>query len=634
MEQALLGNLAVVALFISGWVHAQHWLETRRRRVRRIAFGILMGLGAIASMRLSVNVGDGVLIDFRTSLVALASFFGGPVAALISVTMAVAFRVATGGSGVTGGAIGILSSSAIGLLGYYLSRRGRPTCLQALSLSVAAAAIPLIGAFAVPSALVAEAMLRHGLPVLALRVAVTFGAACLIRRGMQTAEERGLLYGALEQAPHFLYVKNTNSEFLAVNRAVAAYNGFSHPSEMQGRSDFDLSPPDRAQALYEAEQQIVRSGKPLVNFEEHLVDAAGQPRWFTTSKAPIRNADGEIVGVAGVTKDISERKALEAELRRSRNQLSYVLTEMSDGLALFDQQGTLVFCNEQYRFSFPLTAAMRRPGTHIRDILRAVVATGEQRGVPETNTEAWIDEIAASLHAQSEQEIEMADGRWVQIRRRPTSDGYSVVVVSDVTTNKKAELALFGMTEQLKHLATTDSLTGLLNRRAFDEALERELSRSTRERTPISLLLIDVDRFKAFNDYYGHPAGDGCLRAISQSIRSVLRRPGDLVARYGGEEFVVILPNTDEDGAFIIASLLRTSLRELQLQHVGSEKKVVTVSIGIASYSCPDALRRSTELLARADEALYDAKAAGRDRVTGWQNTQPVNLRSVSGGKA
>ena len=634
MEQALLGNLAVVALFVSGWVHAQHWLETRRRRVRRIAFGVSMGLGAVASMRLSVHVDDGVLIDFRTSLVALASFFGGPIAAVISATMAVAFRVATGGRGVFGGTIGILAASATGLIGYYLSSRGRPTCLQALLLAVVAAAIPLIGAMAVPSALVAEAMLRLGLPVLALRVVVTFGASCLIRRGMQTAEERGLLYGALEQAPDFLYVKDTNSEFLAVNRAVAGYNGFSHPSEMQGRSDFDLSPPDRAQALYEAEQQVVRSGRPIVNFEEQLVDAAGQPRWFTTSKAPIRNADGEIVGVAGVTKDISERKALENELRYSRNQLSYVLAEMSDGLALFDRQGILVFCNEQYRSSFPLTAPMRRPGVHFRDIMRAVVATGEQRGVPETNQEAWVDEIAASLHTQSEQEIEMADGRWVQIRRRPTSDGYSVVVVSDVTTNKKAELALFGMTEQLKHLATTDSLTGLLNRRAFDEALERELTRSTRERTPISLLLIDVDRFKAFNDYYGHPAGDGCLRAISQCIRSVLRRPGDLVARYGGEEFVVILPNTDEDGAFTIASLLRTSLRELQLEHVGSEKKVVTVSVGIASYGGLVDRRRGTELLARADEALYDAKAAGRDRVTGWQNTQPVNLRSVGGGKA
>lgn len=98
----------------------------------------------------------------------------------------------------------------------------------------------------------------------------------------------------------------------------------------------------------------------------------------------------------------------------------------------------------------------------------------------------------------------------------PTSDGYSVVVVSDVTTNKKAELALFGMTEQLKHLATTDSLTGLLNRRAVDEALERELSRSARERTPISLLLIDVDHFKAFNDYYGHRRATGaCALSVN-----------------------------------------------------------------------------------------------------------------------
>lgn len=173
-------------------------------------------------MRLSVDVGDGVLIDFRTSLVALASFFGGPIAALISAIIAVAFRVVTGGSGASAGTIGILAASATGLVGYYLSNHGRPTCLQALFLAIAAAAIPLIGALAVPSALFSDAILRLGLPGLALRILVTFGASCLIRRGMQTAEERGLLYGALEQAPHFLYVKNTNSEFLAVNHTVAA----------------------------------------------------------------------------------------------------------------------------------------------------------------------------------------------------------------------------------------------------------------------------------------------------------------------------------------------------------------------------------------------------------------------------
>lgn len=190
-----------------------------------------------------------------------------------------------------------------------------------------------------------------------------------------------------------------------------------------------------------------------------------------------------------------------------------------------------------------------------------------------------------------------------------------MVVIADVTRMKLAELALHTTTKQLKELAHTDSLTDLLNRRAFDEEIETETRRSARAGTALSLLLVDVDHFKAYNDRYGHPAGDECLRQVSQHLKASLKRPTDLAARYGGEEFTAILPDTDEESAHQVAERFRRALAEARLPHETSERGYVTASVGVATYMPENVHRDALELVRAADEALYSAKADGRDRV-------------------
>jgi diguanylate cyclase (GGDEF)-like protein/PAS domain S-box-containing protein len=175
----------------------------------------------------------------------------------------------------------------------------------------------------------------------------------------------------------------------------------------------------------------------------------------------------------------------------------------------------------------------------------------------------------------------------------------------DVT--ERIELA-----EKLEKLATTDSLTGLANRRRFDDHLATEVARAARNGEPLSLVLCDVDNFKRYNDLYGHPRGDGCLIALARVLDGLVRRPGDLAARYGGEEFAIVLPNTDEEGARLVAFRLRESVRDLKMDHDGNEGRgVVTVSAGVATVIGG---WTPAEVLALADKALYDAKAEGRDR--------------------
>jgi diguanylate cyclase (GGDEF)-like protein/PAS domain S-box-containing protein len=186
----------------------------------------------------------------------------------------------------------------------------------------------------------------------------------------------------------------------------------------------------------------------------------------------------------------------------------------------------------------------------------------------------------------------------------------AIAISRDVTQQKDLE-------GRLEALATEDGLTGLANRRSFDERFREEWSRSTRERVPLGLLMIDLDRFKAYNDRYGHPAGDACLRTVAGILAAEARRPADLPARYGGEEFVVLLPNTDAAGCARIGEKIRRALRAAALPHEpNSPSKLVTASIGAAV--CRPGIERwsdITVLVEAADRALYAAKNGGRDRL-------------------
>ena len=168
--------------------------------------------------------------------------------------------------------------------------------------------------------------------------------------------------------------------------------------------------------------------------------------------------------------------------------------------------------------------------------------------------------------------------------------------------------------DTLSHLALTDGLTDVPNRRSFDERLEREWRRGLRSDRPLSLIMIDIDHFKEFNDHYGHPAGDECLRCVARIIDDTLDRPGDMVARYGGEEFACILPETNQGGATGLAERLRMAVAGAEIVHEASTTyPFVTISVGVATL-VPDYIRKASILIEMADDALYSAKKGGRNR--------------------
>lgn len=212
--------------------------------------------------------------------------------------------------------------------------------------------------------------------------------------------------------------------------------------------------------------------------------------------------------------------------------------------------------------------------------------------------------------------IKLPDKIELIARIRANSKNYLTQLERDEAFATLAELQgqLKQSNEELQKLTCQDSLTGIANRRRFDDFIEKECQRSAREGSPLSLLLIDIDYFKLYNDNYGHLGGDGCLRKVADALRRAVQRPADLVARYGGEEFAIILPNTNIEGALKIAEFLHSVVQELEIPHQYSEiSDIITISTGIA---CKVANMNNSpgDLIEMADRALYEAKKSGRNQ--------------------
>ena len=189
-------------------------------------------------------------------------------------------------------------------------------------------------------------------------------------------------------------------------------------------------------------------------------------------------------------------------------------------------------------------------------------------------------------------------------------------VMSRQAIIQEKTVALERANQTLERLARIDGLTGLCNRRVFDEELARTWRIAVRDQQPLSVVLIDVDHFKAYNDHYGHLSGDDCLRAVARVLEDAARRPGDLAARFGGEEFALLLPHTDLAGALRIGQLVVEQVRDLQIQHEKAPTGILSISAGVAQVQYPHA-DTPDKLLATADSQLYVAKETGRNRCVG-----------------
>lgn len=341
-------------------------------------------------------------------------------------------------------------------------------------------------------------------------------------------------------------------------------------------------------------------------------------RWLRLHERRMR--DGGLVGVReDVTAEMAQREA--ADLASQR--LHAAIEALPDGFAYYDAHDRLVVCNERYRAILRESAPAILPGATYEEILRYGLAHGQYPQAAGREA-AWIAERLQAHREPGPPTLhELPGNRWLRTDERRTRDGGVAGVRTDVTALVRREQALERLNReldaanaQLAQLSETDALTGVANRRGLQRRLEEEWARARRARTPLALLLVDIDHFKEFNDAHGHSAGDECLRRVAQLLAGCARRPGELVARLGGEEFVLLLPQTGAQEAAIVARRCQAVLADACIAHGRSPVAPhVTLSIGVADARDIDDADASEHLLERADAAMYRAKRAGRARI-------------------
>ena len=317
-------------------------------------------------------------------------------------------------------------------------------------------------------------------------------------------------------------------------------------------------------------------------------------------------------GFVTIYTDITERKRAEEEARRLAVYLRTVLDHLPQGVSVIDENLSLVLWNPAMAEVLELPADFLRQGVSLAELMRLGAERGDfGPGEPEELIRQRLDG-ALDLSVLRETR-HRASGRTLDVSRRPMlKDGQVagfVTTYADVTELTQAR-------EALEHMALHDQLTGLANRHKFLERFSIEEERRRRIAEPLSLLLLDIDNFKSFNDRFGHLVGDSCLRFIAGILRQSVRA-SDLVGRFGGEEFVVLMPDTTLEGAISAARHLCRKIGRNRFA-VGEEVVPVTVSIGAATITEPGATDFDV-LLSRADQAVYRAKRDGRNRVRGWR---------------
>ena len=325
-----------------------------------------------------------------------------------------------------------------------------------------------------------------------------------------------------------------------------------------------------------------------------------------------RRLDGTRAALARCAEHEQAREDALNAARRDRDLLVSALNALPVGIAVYDRRDRPILQN---RFLLELIPDLQPDNGHAAGHSE-LLQLERQYGVVSESSHAPAPGTGAALPGDGPASIllQYPADRWIQALAQRNDQGVTVVARCDVTDLVRARQQANVANEQLSRQSATDGLTGITNRRRFDEILTTEWLRAARSGACLSLLMVDIDHFKRYNDHYGHVAGDECLRQVAGLLHSSVRRAGEIVARYGGEEFVILLPGAEVSQAEELAQLCLDGVGRLAIPHASSPTaRHVTFSIGIA-HVFPSAAHDPASLVNAADTAMYRAKMAGRKR--------------------
>ncbi len=412
-----------------------------------------------------------------------------------------------------------------------------------------------------------------------------------------------------------------HGEFVECNSAAVKMLGCSCKEELIGAPPCKLSPEFQLDGRSSREKslEMLNIAQEQGNHRFEWNHIRNDEEVFPVEVSLTRvEADGGLEFFT-VWRDITERKQVEAAMVESEETYKTILMASPDDITIADLSGRLLMFSDAETKMFGYDRE-EGSGKTILDFIDS-----EDHEMARVNMEKMMqeghsgpNEYRAIRKDRSCFDIEVNSALIRDCQGNPFR---MVLIARDITHRKKADQKIQELVLQLEverdlaqRNSLTDNLTGLLNRRFFDTTLQAEFSRHKRTGSQLSLIMIDVDYFKKYNDYYGHLEGDDCLRQIARALKMASERGADLVTRYGGEEFAVILPDTNRQGALVLSERIAGSVLELKLPHADSDiSEWVTLSMGVAS-TADQVLDNGSQLVELADQAMYRAKKNGRNR--------------------
>ena len=418
--------------------------------------------------------------------------------------------------------------------------------------------------------------------------------------------EADKLADLLNHNTDWVWEVDTQGRYVWVSSVVKNLLGFA-PEEVLGRTPFDFMVPGEAERLQSVFITALASQMPFSGLINRNRRADGRVVILETSGIPLFDDMGQLTGYRGTDRDISQ-------LGERVLQLESIYQNTPLALCVINRSGQLTKANKA------MGELLGQPeDTLIGQCLRDIM--------PEWNLLFQQDFIRLDAGEEIASKEVFLYGRYFYIKPMPVYDaGGNVAGISsawmDITERKMVEQQLASANQVLLQYAERDHLTGLFNRRYMDDRLNYEITRAQREGTSLSLCMADLDFFKRYNDTYGHQAGDRVLRAVADAMKGGVR-PDDSVSRYGGEEFLIMLPDTDAEGARAVAERLRERVMSLNIEHETSPLGgVLTISLGVMTWDAPLSVcsiqspaEIGAELIHSSDVALYRAKQQGRNRV-------------------
>ena len=455
------------------------------------------------------------------------------------------------------------------------------------------------------------------------------------------SDERMALQLLIDQVPDYLWIKDCESRFVVVNKALATDCGLATTGDLVGRSDFDIHPVEAARVFRAHEMQLLANGRSAVDIEEAVVTKSGDRKWLSSTKAPLRDDDGEVFGLMGIARDVSAR-VLADKLREGQAQLLEMIARSAPLPAVLDHLIRLV--ESQLPGILGSILLLDEDGIHLRHGAAPSLAEPYVRAIDGVSIGPCVGSCGTAAYRREPVVVTdiMQDPLWADYRDLVARYGYRSCWSTPILSNHGEVLGVFAMysmsvrapaqietrhvdivthiagiaierklaEDRIQFMASHDALTGLANRALIKNRFADAAARAQRNGTWATAVFVDLDNFKRINDSLGHSAGDGLLKVVARRMGACVTS-NDTVARLGGDEFVILLADHPKSAEILAATLQKIRAAIAEPVQLEGRTFRATCSFGVAN--CPDDGTDVETLLAKADAAMYRAKDEGRD---------------------